>query len=214
MFLNNKFKIFEFLFIFILLPILFFIKIIPLNFIIPILWIISFYAFFLLKNDYKIKFFEKINLNDLKYILIRFVLISIIITLFTYIFFEEYLFNFIVEKPKMYFLVMIFYPILSVLPQEFIFRKFFFKRYSFYFSSNIFLLLNTFCFAWAHIIFNNYLAIIFTFIGGYLFAQTYKRTNSFSLVCIEHILYGNLLFTIGLGNFFYHNGIISFLNIV
>lgn len=214
MFSNSKFKIFEFCFIFLLLPILFFIKIIPVHYIIPILWIISFYSFFVLRKECDVKLFEKINLNDLKYILIRFILISIIMVLFTYIFFEEYFFRFAIEKSKLYFFVMIFYPILSVIPQEFIFRKFFFKRYSFYFSSNKFLFLNSACFSWAHIIFNNYLAVVFTFIGGYLFVQTYKRTNSFSLVCIEHILYGNLLFTIGLGNFFYHDGIISFLNII
>lgn len=214
MFLNQKFKIFEFIFLFILIPILFFVKIIPIYLLHVVLWLISLYSLIVLKKYYKAKFFDKFKLDDLKYILWRFTLVASFVIFFTYMFFEEYFLIFINEKTKYFLLVMIFYPLLSVIPQEFIFRKFFFKRYSFTFSSNYLLLINVFCFTWAHIFFNNYLALLVTLLGGYLFAQTYTKTNSFSLVCLEHILYGNLLFTIGLGDYLYHYGTISFLNIM
>ncbi|MEK8021825.1 MAG: hypothetical protein VSS75_033535 [Candidatus Parabeggiatoa sp.] len=50
--------------------------------------------------------------------------------------------------------------------------------------------------------FANWIAIILSFISGLFFAQTYYKTRSALLVTIEHILYGNFLFTIGLGWFF------------
>jgi hypothetical protein len=39
--------------------------------------------------------------------------------------------------------------------------------------------------------------------GGLLFARDYARHRSLSLTCLEHSLYGCLIFTIGLGRFFY-----------
>lgn len=214
MFLNQKFKIFEFIFLFILIPILFFMKIIPIYLLHVVLLLISLYSLIILKKFYKAEFFDKFKLDDLKYILWRFSLVASFVILFTYVFFEEYFLIFMGEKIKYFLLVMIFYPLLSVIPQEFIFRKFFFKRYSSTFSVNYLLSINVFCFSWAHIFFNNYLVLLVTLLGGYLFAQTYTKTNSFSLVCLEHILYGNLLFTIGLGDYLYHYGTISFLNIM
>jgi len=38
-----------------------------------------------------------------------------------------------------------------------------------------------------------------TFIGGVLFAYTYQKTKSTALVAIEHAVYGNWLFTVGMG---------------
>ena len=40
-------------------------------------------------------------------------------------------------------------------------------------------------------------------VGGLMFANTYRRTNSLFLVSLEHALYGNTLFFIGLGWFFW-----------
>jgi hypothetical protein len=62
-------------------------------------------------------------------------------------------------------------------------------------------------FAWLHMIFRNHLAVILTLVGGWFFAQTCARTHSLRLVCLEHSLYGNLIFTIGLGNYFLENGL-------
>ncbi len=43
--------------------------------------------------------------------------------------------------------------------------------------------------------------------GGWLFADTYRQSRSLWLVCLEHALYGDLIFTIGLGTFFYHGAV-------
>jgi hypothetical protein len=41
--------------------------------------------------------------------------------------------------------------------------------------------------------------MILTFIGGILFAFTFKKTKSTLLVSIEHAIYGCWLFTVGMG---------------
>lgn len=94
-----------------------------------------------------------------------------------------------------------------MIPQEIIFRRFFIYRYAQSLSINSLVLLNAIIFAFVHIVFNNYIAVIFSFFAGFFFIQTYLKTKSLTLVCIEHALYGNMLFTIGLGKFFYHGGI-------
>jgi CAAX protease family protein len=42
-----------------------------------------------------------------------------------------------------------------------------------------------------------------SFIGGLIFAYRFARTRSFFAVWLEHALYGDLIFTIGLGRFFF-----------
>jgi membrane protease YdiL (CAAX protease family) len=54
-------------------------------------------------------------------------------------------------------------------------------------------------FSLAHIFFKSSLVLILTFIGGILFAITYKKTNSTLLVSIEHAIFGCWLFTVGMG---------------
>jgi hypothetical protein len=48
---------------------------------------------------------------------------------------------------------------------------------------------------------------LLTLIGGWFFAETYARTRSMRLVWLEHALYGCLVFTIGLGDYFYHGNV-------
>ena len=99
---------------------------------------------------------------------------------------------------------MILYPIFSALPQEFIFCKFFFYRYKSFFKSKITLVIaSTLCFAIAHILFLNLIAPILSLIGGFLFANSYRKYKSLLLVSIEHGLYGNTLFFVGLGWYFW-----------
>ncbi len=65
------------------------------------------------------------------------------------------------------------------------------------------MLTNAFLFSFSHIIFRNWLALALTFVGGFLFALTYKRSQSLLTVFIEHTLYGDFIFTVGIGQFFY-----------
>jgi membrane protease YdiL (CAAX protease family) len=55
-----------------------------------------------------------------------------------------------------------------------------------------------------HIVYRNPLAVVLTFFGGLIFAWRYKVTNSLLTSSFEHALYGCWLFTVGLGDFFYH----------
>ena len=202
----NYFKIAEFFLIFILMPILFLVQVIPLYAVVVVLWFISVYAYYRLKKNNPYKLFKRFNVYILYLIVIRFILITPFLISFTYAFYEEKLFAFMLEHTAVYCMILILYPLLSVIPQELIFRKFFFERYHFNTNAYGILVFNALIFGWTHIIFQNYIAVLFTIVGGYMFAHTYKKSKSFSLVCIEHSLYGNLLFTIGLGDFFYHNG--------
>jgi membrane protease YdiL (CAAX protease family) len=54
-----------------------------------------------------------------------------------------------------------------------------------------------------HIVFRNPLALLLTFAGGVLFAKTYSDTRSLLISMVEHTLYGNYIFTIGLGKYLY-----------
>jgi membrane protease YdiL (CAAX protease family) len=62
-------------------------------------------------------------------------------------------------------------------------------------------------FAFLHIVFRNTLAVALTFAGGLLFAFRYAETDSLLTSSVEHALYGCWLFTVGLGQYFYHGTI-------
>ena len=47
--------------------------------------------------------------------------------------------------------------------------------------------------------FQNILVLFTTLIGGIFFTLTYNRSKSLLLTSIEHAIYGNWLFTIGMG---------------
>lgn len=64
---------------------------------------------------------------------------------------------------------------------------------------NYFLLINILVFPIAHLFFNNLMVLLVTLIGGILFTLTYHKTKSVLFTSIEHALYGNWLFTIGMG---------------
>lgn len=109
--------------------------------------------------------------------------------------------------PQIWLVVMCLYPVFSALPQEILGRTFFFHRYKELFpttGSMIWASATAFCFI--HIVFNNWIAITFTLVGGYLFSRTYAKTGSLTAVWLEHSLYGCIIFTSGLGWFFYFTG--------
>lgn len=100
---------------------------------------------------------------------------------------------------------MILYPILSAFFQKILFRTFFTLRYKNLFKNeSFFVFINALIFGGVHILFGNFIAVIFSFFGGVLFMKTYLKSNSTLLSTIEHSLYGNFIFTIGLGHYFYH----------
>ena len=140
---------------------------------------------------------------DWKSIMLRFVIIAAGSFLFKYYFEREDVFNVVQNNWKIWLIFMGVYIVFSVLPQEFIYRTFFFHRYEKLVQSKWgFILLNAFLFSFAHIWFRSLVVLSFTFIGGILFALTYRKSRSFVAVCVEHTIYGNWLYTVGFGETF------------
>lgn len=120
--------------------------------------------------------------------------------LYTYYTAPEKLFSVFLQKPILWLAVLCFYTFFSVFPQEIIYRSFFFDRYQILIQSKwLFILCNALLFSLAHLFFYNILVLILTFLGGLFFAFTFYKTKSITLVSIEHALYGNWIFTVGMG---------------
>lgn len=107
--------------------------------------------------------------------------------------------------PRLWVFVLFAYPIASVLAQELIYRTFFFHRYGPLFGDRRWLAIaiNGLLFGFAHIIFYSAVSIVLTALAGFLLAWRYQRTRSFWAVWLEHSLYGGLVFTVGLGRYFF-----------
>lgn len=116
-----------------------------------------------------------------------------------------WLFAFPLQHTRLWLLVIAFYPLFSVLPQGIVYRALFYERYAFLWQRAwTARLAAAAAFSLAHLVFHNGWALLLTFVGGWLFAGVYARTRSVTLSCLEHALYGNLVFTIGWGPLFYH----------
>lgn len=110
------------------------------------------------------------------------------------------LFRVVINQPLLWVGISLFYVLMSVIPQEFVYRHFFFARYQELVPNRTaFVVLNASLFCAAHLMFENLLVLALTFAGGILFALTYQRKRSFLLVSLEHSLYGLWLYTLGLG---------------
>lgn len=118
--------------------------------------------------------------------------------------YPDMMFALAVERPGKWAKIMVLYPFTSVLAQELVYRVFFFHRYGPLFRNRWMLIaVNALVFGFGHILFRNWIALGATIIGGALFAWRYERTRSFWAVWIEHTLWGWLMFTVGLGPFFF-----------
>jgi membrane protease YdiL (CAAX protease family) len=115
------------------------------------------------------------------------------------------LFNLVRHRPGIWAVIMVGYPVLSVFPQELVYRSFFFHRYERLFGDGWSMIAaSAIAFAYMHILFNSWLAVAMTLAGGVLFAWRYWQTRSLLVTSLEHALYGQLVFTIGLGAHFFH----------
>jgi len=116
------------------------------------------------------------------------------------------LFDLPAERPGLWALVLLTYP-LSVWLQEVVFRAYFFARFRTIFPHRRRMILaSAAAFGWVHLPYGNGVAITLAFAGGLFFAATYARSRSLRLVFLEHTLYGSLIFTVGLGGFFLLHG--------
>ena len=198
-----QYKSVEFLIIFIIIPILFALAF-P-TWIKMLIGVTGFlYILFILLRIEKKTFKIAPNLNwnvFWKHTFIKLIVIALITTIFVWFTDKEALFNVLLNKPKLWILILFIYSSFSVYPQELIYRTFFFNRYRELFkSSGLLIFINAIVFSLGHIFFNNTLVLVLTFLGGLLFAFSYNKTKSTLLVSIEHAIYGCWLFTVGMGD--------------
>lgn len=129
---------------------------------------------------------------------------AICLTAIIFVFAPDDLFSFPRQRPTLWLAVMLFYPVLSVVPQGIVYRVFFFHRYGGLFSTPAARIMAAgITFSFAHLVFQSPVAILLTFAGGLLFSYTYERHRSGLLASIEHALYGTTVFTLGLGRHLY-----------
>ena len=151
------------------------------------------------KNRFKIS--KSLNwMQFWKRTFLKLIGIAVITMLYVWVFDSSNLFHVVINKPLLWGLILVAYSLFSVYPQELIYRLFFFQRYKMLFQNEaLFLFFNATLFSLAHLFFRNALVMLITFLGGLLFALTYKKTKSTLLVTIEHAIYGCWLFTVGMG---------------
>jgi len=179
----------------------------------PLLWLVAGYAWWQLVRD---ESFDRKQLwnaaalgRNLASILPIFLVIALVLWVGVHWLAPKLEWSFLRERPLLWAVVMALYPVLSVYPQGVLYRAFFLHRYAVLFPSTqaggwALLLASAAAFGFLHIIFRNSLAVGLTFLGGILFAWRYQQTGSLFVSSFEHALYGCWLFTVGLGQYFYH----------
>ncbi len=114
------------------------------------------------------------------------------------------MFQFPRERPIVWLVVLCLYPVLSVIPQGIIFRRWFVSRYEGVLGSRgTMIFIGALCFGCSHVLFGNIVAPLITAIGGALFMRTYLKSGSGWVADIEHAVLGNVAFTIGYGQWLY-----------
>jgi membrane protease YdiL (CAAX protease family) len=198
----------EFAAVFVIVPLLIYYRRIP-NLPIPYLLIIALLAFLVLRRDPTFNVSQLYAWGNiwplLNTILIRDAVCIVGLGISVYFLAPQLLFSLIRRSPRLWALIFLLYPLLSVYPQELLYRAFFFHRYQPLFGRGWGMLAaSALAFGFVHIIFRNWLAVGLCVIGGFLFSLTYQTSGSLLLACLDHAIFGNFLFTIGLGQFFYH----------
>lgn len=187
---------------FIVVPLLYWLDLIPIHKVIPllVLFIYCVVILFINKRFNLSRFSLKANWT---LILIRFFIIGSLIFLWIRLFSPNPLLADFSSNRQLLCMVLI-YPFSSAFPQELIFREFFFYRYEPLFKNQTVLVgINVLLFAFAHIYFANWTIVLFTLIGGLIFSLTYLKTKSLLVVTIEHTLFGVLTLSSGLADQFY-----------
>src|SRR5208337_5365209 len=140
---------------------------------IPYLLFAALAAFLVLRSDPSFDFSQLASWNGVRSqllpLLVRDAVFLALLGIAVRVFAPQFLFSFLKRAPGLWALVMLLYPLVSVYPQELIYRAFFFHRYQPLFGSGLLMIAAS--------------ALAFGFV---------------------HIIFGNFIFTIGLGQFFYH----------
>jgi hypothetical protein len=201
----------EFCALFLGLPLIFFVH--PSRWNIHLaMWAVAVYALLTLKRagDFSLRQLWHGNgwpTAQRKIVLIRFCIAVPLVILLTAYLAPGRLFSFPLERPWFWLLIMVLYPVLSVVPQELIFRSFFFRRYQPLFKKEwMMIAVSAFVFGFAHIVFHNTVSPTLSAIGGLMFASSYSQHRALKWAAIEHATYGCLVFTAGIGFYFLVGG--------
>ena len=163
------------------------------SFVIVILLVASLTISLRFKNDI-IEIILPKKKNFLYFIFFDIFLIILMIILFGDDFFLKDL-----DLTKYYFtsVLLLFYLLFSVIPQEIIFRFLFFYKYKDYFNKFEILLLNSLVFSFCHLIYFDIYILLFSFFGNLLFTLNYIKNKSLLVVIVEHFLLGQTLIILG-----------------
>ena len=194
--------------VFVLIPLLIYKRVLP-NLPIPFLLVMALVAFLRLRHDTQFDTSRLWNAGaawqHLGPVLLRDAVLLVILGIAAWQWKPELLFSLVKRSPVLWAAIMVLYPVLSVYPQEILFRAYFLQRCAPLFGKGwLVIAASALAFGFVHIIFGNWISVVLSTIGGVLFALTYLQSGSLLLACIEHALFGNFIFTIGLGQFFYH----------
>ena len=112
------------------------------------------------------------------------------------------------ERLRFLGVIWLLYPILSALPQELIFRPLFFHRFGSLFpDQGTAVAVNAFVFSFAHLMYWSVVVAVLTLIGGWIFARAYL-IRGFPSAWILHGIAGNVLFTVGMGAYFWSGAVV------
>lgn len=172
--------------------------------IIPLLVIALIFLWLLLKDPAFDKcILTRFDAYFFKKSLPRMLIISVLLVWFTYWIFPYLFMEFPIEHFWAYVITLFLYPVASVLPQEIIYRVYFFHRYKKLVPEKYLLMLsNAIIFGLTHFIYGNWVAPIATFLVSWILIFNYFGSQSLLNVSLEHYFYGLVMFTIGFGFFF------------
>jgi len=175
---------------------------------IPVIWCFAAMSTILLNRDGYFSSFrfwgDRPNRKQILFMLARFALIAVIMGLFTILYDPGRFLSFPRAEPVPWLTIIFLYPLFSAVPQEIVFRAFIFHRYEELFGKGWGMIAASgLVFCYAHIFYLNPVAVLLTLVGGIIFAHTYLKSGSLWVSSIEHALYGNFAFTIGLGYYIY-----------
>tara|TARA_Y100000782_G_scaffold113498_1_gene146325 strand:- start:2120 stop:2758 length:639 start_codon:yes stop_codon:yes gene_type:complete len=202
----NHYRWFEFTLIFVSLPLLgFLLRAYLANWLIPALIILMAVCSMLLLSDPHFKRLRLTSLGEFSAVKRRLFSFFFLGALFSGMFYgimnQENWFSMPRNSFYDWLMLLLLYPILSVMPQELIFRTYFFHRYKRIMpSKTVRIIVSASVFALAHIVYANVLAVLLAFLGGLLFSYTYAQSRSTFACVIEHSLWGLWMFTLGLGD--------------
>lgn len=110
----------------------------------------------------------------------------------------------LLDHPERLLAIAILYPLLSALPQEVVFRALYFRRYRDIMPTGPQgMVLNAALFSLAHLMYWSGIVMVMTFAGGLAFAWAHSVRRSFPMAWVMHSIAGMVIFTVGLGIYFY-----------